>query len=332
MSKRPLRQPRRKNSDDTYSTRMPKEKQAERNRVAVRAYYERNQESIREKRRIGMAQKKAEKQLRHRRWDPPKKPVPDPAPTVQSDGGKSQGARAEANYSSWPPVVAFQDIRCLSSDMSLNGIPRDLDPASEPDAAPGTIASRYSCTSAEIAATGVLLSLNRPEIGSLPNALDDRALSQRIAPPNVQSSAGNNADDTGFGRKEARLDGNLFKGSQRPQPPLLPAAKPERMTDFATELEGRKYLKPGRLPPGTAALSLMQEISLERTGCVGLLSRVQAGQVRVFEINSAPLTPPTTGHEEHMPPAPVAVTGRVQEIEGIGGDGDARNKIGENIC
>ncbi|KAJ7262550.1 hypothetical protein C8J57DRAFT_1231914 [Mycena rebaudengoi] len=237
---------------------MPKEKQAERNRVAVRAYYERNQESIREKRRIGMAQKKAEKQLRRRRWDPPKKPVPDPAPTVQLDGGKN------------------------------------LDPASEPDAAPGTIASRYSRTSAEIAATGVLLSLNRPEIGSLPNTLDDRALSQRIAPPNVQSGAGNNADDTGFGRKEARLDSNLFKGSQRPQPPLLPAAKPERMTDFATELEGRKYLKLGRLPPGTAALSLMQEISLERTGCVGLLSRVQAGQVRVSEINSAPLTPPTT--------------------------------------
>jgi hypothetical protein len=124
--------------------------------------------------------------LRRRRWDPPKKTVPDPPHGIQSDDGKSQPAQTESSDVRTPPVVRFQDIRCLSSDESLNGIRRDPDPASEPEAAPGTIVSQYSRTSAEIAATGALLALNHSNIQNTPEFLDNHTLRKHVPPLNAE--------------------------------------------------------------------------------------------------------------------------------------------------
>ncbi|KAJ7204608.1 hypothetical protein C8J57DRAFT_1259271 [Mycena rebaudengoi] len=259
------------------SERAPKEEQAERHRVAVPTHYQ-----------------KAEKQLRRRQWDPPKKTVPDPPHTIQSDDSKSQPAQTESSNVRTPPVVRFQDIRCLSSDESLNGIPRDPDPASEPEAAPGTIVSQYSRTSAEIAATGALLALNHSNIQNTPEFLDNLTLRKHVPPLNAERHV----------TEESVLGVALMQGSQRDAvgavtglqitlPLPLPAPNPERVREITWSWDDQRHLKPGMLPAGVAPLMLMQKINLERTGYVGRLSHVQAAQVRVSEINSGPLTQPT---------------------------------------
>ncbi|KAJ7225150.1 hypothetical protein C8J57DRAFT_1252839 [Mycena rebaudengoi] len=226
------------------SQRAPKEEQAERHRVAVRTHY-----------------RKAEKQLRRRRWDPPKKTVPDPPHGIQSDDGKNP------------------------------------DPASEPEAAPGTIVSQYSRTSAEIAATGALLALNHSNIQNTPEFLDNHTLRKHVPPLNAERHVTNNTEGSVLG--VALMQGSqkdvvgAVVGLQITLPLPLPAPNPERMREITWSWDDRRHLKPGMLPAGAAPLTLMQKINLERTGYVGRLSCVQAAQVRVSEINSGPLTQPT---------------------------------------
>jgi hypothetical protein len=125
-----------------------------------------------------------EKQLRRRRWDPPKKAVGELLLDDKSDGDKtsatlSQAAQTESSYGRVPPAIKFQDIRCLTSDESLNGIPRDPDPASEREAAAGTGASHYSQTSAEIAATNALMALGHSSIHNLQEVIHNGLLVPR---------------------------------------------------------------------------------------------------------------------------------------------------------
>ncbi|KAJ7265092.1 hypothetical protein C8J57DRAFT_1511653 [Mycena rebaudengoi] len=292
MSKPRLRQTRAKNSDPTYSTRLPKEKQAERNRVAVKAYYRRNIDSIREKRRIAMADKKAAKQLRRRQWDPPKKAASSPTLTVHSDNRSDLSARTNASYVPPPwPVDRFKDIRDMSSDGSLNRRPRDPNPASEAEAAWGTTISHHSHTSAESAAA-TLLAPNNSQIRNV-QTLDGHISPEHIPLPVIESDIVDEAGDSLVG-----LD--ILRGSQRGVGigPQAIVSNPGRSREFTWNKGGGQYLIPGSLPPGSAPLTLMQQIHLERTGCVGQLSRVQVEQISVFRNNSGPLTRPSIDDEK----------------------------------
>ncbi|KAJ7242244.1 hypothetical protein C8J57DRAFT_1244122 [Mycena rebaudengoi] len=254
------------------SERAPKEEQAERHRVAVRTHY-----------------RKAEKQLEKAPMGPPKRQYP----TLLTAYSRTTAKVSQLK----PNQVTFQDIRCLSSDESLNGIRRDPDPASEPEAAPGTIVSQYSRTSAEIAATGALLALNHSNIQNTPEFLDNHTLRKHVPPLNAERHVTNNTEESVLG--VALMQGSqkdvvgAVVGLQITLPLPLPAPNPERMREITWSWDDRRHLKPGILPAGAAPLTLMQKINLERTGYVGRLSCVQAAQVRVSEINSGPLTQPT---------------------------------------
>ncbi|KAJ7258145.1 hypothetical protein C8J57DRAFT_1341234 [Mycena rebaudengoi] len=65
---------------EAYSPRLSQAQLSENHRQSVRKHYVRNADKIREKRRIQMAEKKREKQLRRRRWDPVKKTTPHALP------------------------------------------------------------------------------------------------------------------------------------------------------------------------------------------------------------------------------------------------------------
>ncbi|KAJ7210987.1 hypothetical protein C8J57DRAFT_1400314 [Mycena rebaudengoi] len=90
MSKRhqPGRKKRKELGLDTYTPGLSQAQLNENHRQSVHEYYVRHQDSIREKRRVQMAEKKRAKQLARRRWDPPKKAkprsVPEPSPPALS--------------------------------------------------------------------------------------------------------------------------------------------------------------------------------------------------------------------------------------------------------
>ncbi|KAJ7281291.1 hypothetical protein C8J57DRAFT_1219184 [Mycena rebaudengoi] len=260
---------RRKTLDGNYiptTTSSSAEKKAASHRLAVHKHYIRNAASIREKRRLQMAEKVAAKKLKRRQWDPPKKQVVPPS--LESDSHDEDEGPARS--------IVFHDYRAESSTSGDIGELRPRSRASEGGAAlggstSGTGDASDSPTDKERPASGAMLSLANVEVE---NKSSHDSIFEKALDLSSLGSMGCVYPDTEVREREH----NVRLQSLRAQ---------HAQAEFGIHLE------PGRLPSGTAPLSLRQEMELERTGFVGELSRVQAAQIRIFSLNSGDLQSPT---------------------------------------
>ncbi|KAJ7253589.1 hypothetical protein C8J57DRAFT_1237388 [Mycena rebaudengoi] len=286
MSKRPRPQPGRKKRRElgleTYSPRLSQGQLDENHRQSVHEHYARNVDAIREKRRIQMAEKKRDKQLKRRRWDPPKKTKPSTEPELNSNPSSSRTS------------VRFHDVRAPSTLFDWE--PRAPHATSEAGASPGTSVSR---TSKELAAMSALVALAQPPIvsdkpASASTSTADSVLqmAKDLSDLDRHSAAGNEFCAAGT---VAQHDG-------------APSRRPGASSPTWNEYGAAEHEAPSSRPPrgavgdrgphqqvasGRAKFSLMQQIHLECAGYMGPLSRVHAARIRVAELNSSALTMPT---------------------------------------
>ncbi|KAJ7217442.1 hypothetical protein C8J57DRAFT_1537708 [Mycena rebaudengoi] len=256
MSKRHPDRARRNKDDPTYDTKLPKEERAQRHREAVQRHYKKNDTTIREKRRLQMAQKKAEKKLRRRRWDPPKKIKRVDSPVLSDNGDRSGPAGSVDSLSSAAPAMALERDLCSDahtpiSSSSFNGGIHDTELASEVDAVAGTVSSQHSRTFAQIAAPDTVSQNSRTSAEIIAtNAL--MALHQFNPPsgPGAESVDVQGAD----GSLDSVFEMALLLSSDGDSSAVLGVHKHD-------------HVHPS--------------------------SRVQAGQIRIAELSSGPVTAPT---------------------------------------
>ncbi|KAJ7256751.1 hypothetical protein C8J57DRAFT_1650142 [Mycena rebaudengoi] len=230
-----------------------------------------NAASVREKRRLQMAEKGGEK-LKRRQWDPPKKQAAPLSLDSVSHDDAEQPVR---------PTI-FHDYRAQSSRSGCSEDVGVLSPASEGGAALGSstcgageATSSRSPTSKEHLASRALLTLAHVEVEGENESSGDSIFEKAV---DLSSLGSTGVHVTTAGIQEVYPDTEIRER--------------EYNAEFGIHLE------PGRLPPGTAPLSLRQEMELERTGFVGELSRVQAAQIRIFSLNSRDLQLPTEDEME----------------------------------
>ncbi|KAJ7280889.1 hypothetical protein C8J57DRAFT_1564198 [Mycena rebaudengoi] len=223
----------------------------------------------------------AARKLKRRQWDPPKKSAGTPAT-----------AETVNVHSSMAELPVFLDHRAASISAYCDDI--DHVPASEAGAAPSTVVALATSadagpkvlTSAELVATQALLTLAHV------TEMDNDPLGNSIFKNAMHASL----------------------TERRPvvsESPSMDIGAPQLLLNVHAEFG--VYPKPGRLPYGTAPLSLRQEMHLERTGFVGALSRVQAAQIRVFSLNSGNWTLPTDEEIAEWRKLPIALSKRVEE-------------------
>ncbi|KAJ7258027.1 hypothetical protein C8J57DRAFT_1516402 [Mycena rebaudengoi] len=228
-------------------------KKAENHRLAVRKHYMSNAASVRES--VGyrwLRRRAAAKKLKRRQWDPPKKQAAPLSLDSVSHDDTEQPAR---------PII-FHDYRAQSSRSGCSEDVREATGSRSPTAEEH-LASRALLTLAHVEVDGE----NESSGDSIfEKAMDLSSLGStgvRVATAGIQEVY----PDTEIREREY----NVRLQSLRAQ---------HAQAEFGIHLE------PGRLPPGTAPLSLHQEMELERTGFVGELSRIQAAQIRIFSLNS----------------------------------------------
>ncbi|KAJ7248049.1 hypothetical protein C8J57DRAFT_1240557 [Mycena rebaudengoi] len=277
---------------ETYSPRLSQAQLLENHRQSVRKHYVRygsllngqtcaneqrywrNADTIREKRRIQMAEKKytsnsrlytsrlttifsrREKQLKRRRWDPAKKTTPhalpesEPPTTAQL---KPTGSTVEKLEHARFNVKAISD-RSREPDTHI----------SNASASPRTAESR---SPEELAAIRGLVLLGQPAV------VDNEATFL-----STQDSVVRTTINRSFhGNSASRVPEGHSEGS------FLPVDTGILAPD---ENHGRGPLHP-------LSLTLMPELQMEHTIYAGALSRVQAAQLAVAKLNSGALTAPT---------------------------------------
>ncbi|KAJ7242211.1 hypothetical protein C8J57DRAFT_1477461, partial [Mycena rebaudengoi] len=251
-----------------YNPKLSKTQLEYNHRHSVHEYYVRNLTRIREKRRIQMAEKKAEKQRRRRQWDPPKKSKP-PIESYPSNGDAHSSAD-------------LLDLCTPSIGGSRHADPGDADTTSGVDAAPNTVASP---TSEELAVSNALIALAQPDFlgnKSKPtlslNGNSDSVLAMALL---LDGNSANDADEVRELERNAIHEPHILADVQNT------LAHPR---EDCVEHKTLGPIEDTPLSSGIASVS-MHEVNLERSGCVG--ERVQASQIRIAELNSAALTAPT---------------------------------------
>ncbi|KAJ7232569.1 hypothetical protein C8J57DRAFT_1250541 [Mycena rebaudengoi] len=263
MSKhhQPGRKKRKELGLDTYSPGLSQAQLKKNHRQSVHEHYMsgtiwRNADSIREKRRIQMAEKKRAKQLLRRRWDAPKRQsVPEAAAQLKATGSTIDRRLENASLND-----------TTISDGVGDAAPQDLQPGFNAGSSPRTTGSRPP--EELVASRGpVLLGQIALRVADSVTNSRDSVLQRAI---NLERLTATNLDGNSANMLVDPVD--VTEDSCGSSPPV------DEPNDHGQAL----------LPP----MKLMEETQMEPI-YAGALSRVQAAQLSVTKLNSGTLTAPT---------------------------------------